>query len=199
MPFAMDPMGVEELDLDVLFQDVKPPAPNLYIADEKKAVELLASLIRNDAKASAYTVRKIRRYIDELFALFEDVGLENGLELYEQFLDLCARLSARQKIRKIQDKVVVSFGGAFSAGKSKFINAISGIENILPVAQVPTTSIPTYIIKSNRDELRANSIYGYATNLTAESMSALTHEFYDVYGIGFSAFVDSIIVESSRF
>lgn len=199
MPFAMDSMGMEELDLDVLFQDVKPPAPNLYIADEKKAVELLASLIRNDAKTSAYAVRKIRRYIDELFALFEDVGLENGLELYEQFLDLCAQLSARQKIRKIQDKVVVSFGGAFSAGKSKFINSISGIENILPVAQVPTTSIPTYIIKSNRDELRANSIYGYATNLTAEAMNALTHEFYDVYGIGFSSFVDSIIVESSRF
>ena len=199
MPFAMDSMGMEELDLDVLFQDVKPPAPNLYIADEKKAIELLASLIRNDAKTSAYAVRKIRRYIDELFALFEDVGLENGLELYEQFLDLCARLSARQKIRKIQDKVVVSFGGAFSAGKSKFINSISGIENILPVAQVPTTSIPTYIIKSNRDELRANSIYGYVTNLTAEAMNALTHEFYDVYGIGFSAFVDSIIVESSRF
>ena len=88
MPFAMDPMGVEELDLDVLFQDVKPPAPNLYIADEKKAVELLASLIRNDAKASAYTVRKIRRFIYELFALFEDVGLENGLELNEQFQDL---------------------------------------------------------------------------------------------------------------
>ena len=199
MPFAMDSMGMEELDLDVLFQDVKPPAPNLYIADEKKAIELLASLIRNDAKTSAYAVRKIRRYIDELFALFEDVGLENGLELYEQFLDLCARLSARQKIRKIQDKVVVSFGGAFSAGKSKFINSISGIENILPGAQVPTTSIPTYIIKSNRDELRANSIYGYVTNLTAEAMNALTHEFYDVYGIGFSAFVDSIIVESSRF
>lgn len=199
MPFAMDSMGMEELDLDMLFQDVKLPTPNLYIADEKKAVELLASLIRNDAKTSAYAVRKIRRYIDELFALFEDVGLENGLELYEQFLDLCAQLSARQKIRKIQDKVVVSFGGAFSAGKSKFINSISGIENILPVAQVPTTSIPTYIIKSNRDELRANSIYGYATNLTAEAMNALTHEFYDVYGIGFSSFVDSIIVESSRF
>lgn len=199
MPFTNNPLDAEEIDLDMLFQDVKPPAPNLYIADEKKAVELLANLIRNDTKASAYAVKKIRRYVDELFDLFEDVGLENGLELYEQFLDLCARLSARQKIRKIQDKVVISFGGAFSAGKSKFINSISGIENMLPVAQAPTTSIPTYIIKSNRDELRANSIYGYATNLTAESMDALTHEFYDVYGIGFSAFVDSIIVESSRF
>lgn len=199
MLFAGDPIELEELDLDVLFQDVKPPAPNMYIADEGKAVELLASIIRNDAKSSANTVKKIRRYIDELFDLFSDVGLENGLELYEQFLDLCAQLSARQKIRKIQDKVVISFGGAFSAGKSKFINSISGVENMLPVAQVPTTSIPTYIIKSNRDELRANSIYGYATNLTEDAMHALTHEFYDVYGIGFSAFVDSIIVESSRF
>lgn len=199
MSFISDPMEIEELDLDMLFQDIKPPAPSLYIADEKKAVELVSSIIRNDAKSSAYTVKKIRRYIDELFDLFKNVGLENGLELYEQFLDLCARLSARQKIRKIQDKVVISFGGAFSAGKSKFINSISGIENMLPVAQVPTTSIPTYIIKSNRNELRANSIYGYETNLTEEAMHALTHEFYDAYGIGFSAFVDSIIVESNRF
>lgn len=199
MPFAVDPIGMEELDLNVLFQNVKAPAPNLYIADEKKAVELLAGLIRNDEKTSAHAVRRIRRYIDELFDLFEDIGIENGLELYEQFLDLCARLSAQQKIRKIQDKVVISFGGAFSAGKSKFINSISGINNILPVAQVPTTSIPTYIMKSDQDKLRANSIYGYATNLTAEAMGALTHEFYDVYGIGFSAFVDSVIVESSRF
>lgn len=199
MPFAMDAMEDEVLDLDALFQDVKVAEPNQYISDEGKAVELIAGLIRNDLKSSAPAIRKIRRYIDELFALFENVGLENGLELYEQFLDLCARLSARQKLRKIQDKVVVSFGGAFSAGKSKFINSISGIENVLPVAQAPTTSIPTYIIKAKEDELRANSIYGYASKLTAETMNALTHEFYDVYGIGFSAFVDSIIVESSRF
>lgn len=200
MPFDLDSTEGEELDLDALFQDVEVPAPNLYIADEGKAVELVAQLIRNDSRSSpAHAIRKIRRYIDELFALFEDVGMENGLELYEQFLDLCARMSARQKIRKLQNKVVVSFGGAFSAGKSKFINSVSGIENILPVAQAPTTSIPTYIIKSKENELRANSIYGYTAKLTAEAMNALTHEFYEVYRIGFSAFVDSIIVESSRY
>lgn len=198
MPFVVEPEE-EELDLDALFQAVKLPEKSQYIADEKKAVELIADLIRNDPKSPAYAIKRIKGYIDELFTLFEDVSLENGLELYEQFLDLCARLSARQKIRKIQDKVVVSFGGAFSAGKSKFINSISGIENTLPVAQAPTTSIPTYIIKSKEDKLRANSIYGYASELTTEAMNALTHEFYEVYAIGFSAFVDSIIVESSRF
>ncbi len=198
MPFDLGP-SAEELDLDELFRDVPAPAANLYIADGEKAVELISDLIQNDSKASARAIKKIRGYIDDLFALFEDVYLENELELYEQLLDLCARLAARQKIRKIQDKVVVSFGGAFSAGKSKFINSISGIEDVLPVAQKPTTSIPTYIIKAQKDELRANSVYGYATELTAEAMEALTHEFDDVYHIGFSAFVDSIIVESSRF
>lgn len=195
MPFNK----IEEFDLDELVKDIPIPDANMYIADGEKAVELIANLIKNDSKVSAHAIKKIQRHIDELFAPFEDVHFDNELELYEQFMDLCARLSARQKVRKIQDKVVVSFGGAFSAGKSKFINSISGIENILPVAQAPTTSIPTYIIKAKEDDLRANSIYGYATGLTTEAMAALTHEFYNVYGIGFSSFVDSIIVESNRF
>lgn len=199
MSFAMEPMEGEELDLDELFQDVPETPPNLYIADAGKAVELLADLIRSGSKSSAHAIRKIRGDINRLFTLFENANLESGLELYEQFLDLCARLSARQKIRMIQDKTVIGFGGAFSAGKSKFINSISGVDGILPVAQVPTTSIPTYLIKSDQDMLRANSRSGDSTQLTREAMNAITHEFYNVYKIGFSAFVESIIVESSHF
>lgn len=200
MSFATDSIDADdELDLGELFRDIKVPEPNMYIADEEKAVTLISSLIKNEAISSTYVIKKIESYINELFALFTDVPLENELELYEQFLDLCARLSERQKIRKIQDKAVVSFGGKFSAGKSKFINSISGIGDLLPVAQAPTTSIPTYIIKSNCNELHANSVYGYSTELTSESMNALTHEFYNVYSIGFSAFIDSIIAESKSF
>ena len=197
MAFILD--SEDELDLDTLLEDVVVPDANLYISDGNKAVELLAKLIRNERETPAFTIKKIRKNIDQLFSIVEDIGLENGLELYEQFLDLCARLSASHKIQKIQDKVVISFGGAFSAGKSKFINSISGMDNILPVAQAPTTSIPTFIIHSDNDMMRANSVYGYSTELTYEQMNALTHEFYDTYGIGFSSFVDSIIVESTRY
>ena len=193
MPFTIDE---DELELDVLFQDVKAPEPNMYISDSRHAVSLLADLVRNEKQPP---VRRIRAMVGQLFSLFSEVSLENELELYEQFMNLCARLTEVQKIRKIQRKAVVSFGGKFSAGKSRFINSISGIQDLLPVAQAPTTSIPTYIIKSDRDELSATSIYGYTTPLTPQSLGALTHEFYNVYGVGFSAFLDCIIAESSAF
>lgn len=186
----------DDLDLDELFEDVKLPESNMYISDDDNAVSLISELIKNKSNNSIRTKKKIESYIDEIFTLFSDVSIEHELEYYEQFMDLCARLSERGKIQKIQNKAVISFGGKFSAGKSKFINSISGIGELLPVAQAPTTSIPTYIIKSKCDKLSANSIDGYSVEITTEAMNALTHEFYDVYGIGFSAFIDSIIAES---
>lgn len=193
MPFTIDE---DELDLDDLFQDVKTPEPNMYISDSSQAVRLLSELIRNEKQPPVY---RIESMVEQLFALFSEISLDNELVLYEQFLNLCARLTEVQKVRKLQNKAVVSFGGKFSAGKSRFINTISGIQDLLPVAQDPTTSIPTYIIKADHDALSANSIYGYTTPLTTQSMGALTHEFYNVYGVGFSAFLDCIIAESRSF
>lgn len=125
--------------------------------------------------------------------------IENEMIIYERFMDLCSRLSERRKIQKIQDKVVISFGGKVSAGKSKFINTISGIGDKLPVDQKTTTAIPTYIIKSSKDLIQANSVYGYLTEISSEALNAMAHEFDSVYGIGFPAFVDSIIIESSEY
>ena len=184
------------LSPDGSLKNIKVPEPNMYIANSENAVSLLADLIRNEKRPPVHRIEKL---VNQLFALFSEISLDDELELYEQFMALCTRLTERQKIQKIQHKAVVSFGGKFSAGKSRFINSICGIQNLLPVAQAPTTSIPTYIIKSDQNALYANSIYGYTTSLTEQSLGALTHEFYNVYGIGFSAFIDSIIVESCSF
>lgn len=197
MPF--DVGQDDELDLDDLFEDISIPAPNMYIADEGKAVELISELIKNKANSSVYFQKRIENQINRLFSLFSEVTIENEMILYERFMDLCSRLSERQKIQKIQDKVVISFGGKVSAGKSKFINTISGIGDKLPVDQKTTTAIPTYIIKSSKDSIHANSVYGYSAEISAEALNAMAHEFDNVYGIGFTAFVDSIIIESSDY
>ncbi len=197
MPFIIE--QDDEFDLDKEFQDIKVPAPNMYIADEDKAIELISELIKNVPDSSVYLKRRIETQIDRLFALFSEVTIENEMLLYERFINLCSRLSERQKIQKIQDKVVISFGGEVSAGKSKFINSISGIGDKLPVGQKPTTAIPTYVIKSETDAIHANSVYGYVSDITVEALGALAHEFDDVYGIGFPAFVDSIIIESKEY
>lgn len=197
MPFDVELS--DELDLDKLFDDVVVPDANMYIADEDKAVELISELIRNKSDASAYFQKRIENKINQLFSLFSEVTIENEMIMYERFMDLCSRLSARHKIQKLQDKVVVSFGGKVSAGKSKFINTISGIGDKLPVDQKTTTAIPTYIIKANKDEIHANSVYGYSTQISTDALNAMAHEFDTVYGIGFPSFVDSIIIESNEY
>lgn len=197
MPFDIE--NTDEPDLDDLFSDVVVPDTNMYIADEDKAVELISELIKNKSDTSAYFQKKIENKINQLFALFSEVTIENEMILYERFMDLCSRLSERQKIQKLQNKVVVSFGGRVSAGKSKFINTISGIGDKLPVDQKTTTAIPTYIIKSHSNSIHANSVYGYSTEISTEALNAMAHEFDTVYGIGFPSFVDSIIIESTEY
>ena len=197
MPFDLSDEE-DVLDLEEEFRDVQLPDQNMYIADSQHAAELLALLIHNESPKETRAVKKIRLHIDQLFGLFSNIRLDNELQLYQEFMQLCSKLSKRQKIRKIRDKVVISFGGKFSAGKSQFINSISGIDGLLPVKQQPTTSIPTYIIGAEKDGLQANSIYGYSVTLTKDTMDALTHEFDEQYHIGFAPFIDNAIASSVR-
>ena len=197
MFFEID--NTEEMDLDDLFENVVLPDENMYIADENKAIELISELIKNKTDSSEKIRKKIKNKINQMFSMFSEVTIENEIILYERFMNLCSRLSEKQKIQKIWNKVVISFGGKVSAGKSKFINTISGIGDKLPVDQKTTTAIPTYIIKSKNEVIYANSVYGYSTKITSEALNAMAHEFDNVYGIGFSAFVDSIIIESDRY
>ncbi len=186
-------------DLDELLQDVAEEAQNEFIADPAKAIALLAGLIRNESSEDNYKIREIRLEIDRLFDALNEDSLPHELQCQRRLNDLCDYLSQVKKIRKIQDKTVISLGGQFSAGKSKFINAISGIGQTLPEAQSPTTSIPTYIIHSDQSKLTANSVFGYTYELTPTALQALTHAFYDAYHIGFSAYIDSIIAQSPEF
>lgn len=197
MPFDVE--FDDELDLDALFDDVSIPDENMYIANEDKAVELIAELIKNKSDSSVHFRRRIEKKINDLFSLFSEVSIKNEMLMYERFLDLCSRLSERKKIQKLHDKVVISFGGRVSSGKSKFINTISAIGDKLPVDQKTTTAIPTYIIKSKEEKIHANSVYGYSTEISSEALNAMAHEFDTVYGIGFPAFVDSIIIESKEY
>lgn len=189
----------DEIDLDSLFDEVNVPDENMYIANEDKAVELIAELIKNKSDSSVHFRRRIEKKINDLFSLFSEVSIKNEMIMYERFLDLCSRLSERKKVQKLHNKVVISFGGRVSSGKSKFINTISGIGDKLPVDQKTTTAIPTYIIKSKEENIHANSVYGYSTEISTEALNAMAHEFDTVYGIGFPAFVDSIIIESNEY
>lgn len=169
---------------------------NLYMADSEKAGELISELLRPAKANDKKILSQIQTRIKDVFHLYSDIELENELDYYRQFRMIYGRLTERRKLEKISRKTVIGIGGKFSSGKSKFLNAVAGLNDLLPEATVPTTSIPTYII-SGETSYVANNIYDGASQLTKEKLQAITHEFYEKYRIGFSSFVESIIISSS--
>lgn len=172
-----------------------------YVSDENKAVMLISGLIPHGTAQKISTIDSISDEIDDLFAQYSEITFTDELEIYRKLSMLCDRLKEQQKI---SDKVVVGFGGQFSAGKSAFINSISGLGNLLPEAQKPTTSIPTYIIKgvgSSTESISFSAMtnMGVSVPLDKQKMQAMTHEFHEEYGIGFSAFIESVTIETRDF
>lgn len=170
---------------------------NLYLSDPEKGLALIASLLHFEHDhEKARQVRTLDYLIDfRLLNSVRTLALSNEVALSVQLNKLSDKIEQDKRLKLLSDKTIIGIGGKFSAGKSKFINALLN-DDILPEDQRPTTSIPTYILNSDQ-----NSIFAYTTNnqeieLDLEAMQALTHEFHDKYGLGFSQFVRNLVVKN---
>src|SRR5690606_40573590 len=75
----------------------------------------------------------------------DQIGLDFIHEM-ENFYKFCM-------LPELADKVIVGIGGAFSAGKSSFLNGILG-QKVLSVEIDPTTSIHTYLIHGEQQKIK---------------------------------------------
>ena len=172
---------------------------NALISDADRSVELVSKIICCMHKASDSEYSRIIGELEKIFELLGPVSFTDEVECSRSLRSLFAKLLQQRKIQKLGGKTVIGLGGQFSAGKSKFINSLAGIDGLLPEAQQPTTSIPTYVIRANKERFIANLNSGGSAVLSREEIGAISHEFHRNYGIGFSSFIESIIVETPEF
>lgn len=185
--------------LDDLTESIQLENDNIYISDSKKAVQLISQLVHNGKKTKKVELLHISDELKKVFQLMNECDIPDMFEQQRKLEMLLERLMEFGISDILRGKHVVSLGGRFSAGKSKFINAITGIDNILPVDQNPTTSVPSYITQADFDKIQANTKFGYSVNLSNDAMKALSHEFYNKYQIGFSAILENIIIKSKTY
>ncbi len=76
-------------------------------------------------------------------------------------------------------KTIVAVGGGFSAGKSTFLNNLLGLKLKLPEDMNPTTAIPTYCLKGEREVLMGFSQNGGMVELPH---LAFDHQFLESLG-----------------
>ncbi len=144
----------------------------------------------NSAAENHHNTEGLKERYD-LIARILNAKMENeGLEEYQQILDneflefasgvdsLKEKEIALLMLQEIQkelqlvasypslfQKTIVAVGGGFSAGKSTFLNNLLGLKLKLPEDIDPTTAIPTYCLKGQREVLMGFSQNGVMMEL----------------------------------
>lgn len=180
-------------------EDFKEVVKNEYLKNPEKGLALIAMLLNSDNDfTKSKQVKKLDYLIDNsLLNSVDGVNLKNEMALSQMLNKISDKLEEYKKIKLLRNKTIIGIGGMFSAGKSKFINALVN-EDILPEDQKPTTSIPTYILKANEEVITAYTVNNQEVELDLHAMQALTHEFYDKYKLGFSQFVRNLVIKNNK-
>ncbi|WP_235433100.1 dynamin family protein [Pseudomonas frederiksbergensis] len=101
-------------------------------------------------------------YPGEAKALRELQALKSSLDNLALFPDLA-------------NKTVVGVGGGFSAGKSRLLNTLLGVD-LLPESLEPTTAIPSFITRGE-DGIVALNTFNQQIRLDRDGLQAITHAF----------------------
>ncbi len=90
-------------------------------------------------------------------------------------------------------KNMVAVGGGFSAGKSSFLNHLLGLNLKLPENLTPTTAIPTYCLKGEREVLMGRSQNGGVVELPDFSFD---HKTLNAFGFDFKSIMPFMILSA---
>lgn len=182
------------------YDDDLASVTNPYLKDPHKGLELIASLLKGSKESHSQMrkVQKLDQLIDEkLLQSISQIHVKNEVELYEKLVQLSDKLFEQNKLKLLKSKTVIGIGGQFSAGKSKFINSLLKSE-VLPEDQVPTTSIATYLL-NDQSNVQAYTKFNRIVPLSMDAVKALSHEFYDTYQLGFSQFINNLVISIPTF
>ncbi|WP_024115524.1 dynamin family protein [Helicobacter pylori] len=90
-------------------------------------------------------------------------------------------------------KNMVAVGGGFSAGKSTFLNHLLGLNLKLSANSTPTTAIPTYCLKGEREVLKGCSQNGGVVELPYLTFD---HKFLDSLGFNLKEIMPSMLLSA---
>lgn len=157
---------------------------NPYLSDPGKGLQLIASLVGQPRPGVGQEQQQLPAALHRL--------------IHERFIDLTSRGSypgEAQALRELQaleaslenlalfpdlaNKTVVGIGGGFSAGKSRLLNTLLGVD-LLPESLEPTTAIPSFITRGE-DGIVALNTFNQQTRLNRDGLKAITHAFTSHY------------------
>lgn|GEM_PF-447868 len=167
---------------------------NIYIEDAKKGLGLISKL--QSVNENISEIEKKFNYLEKLLEedyleLVNKSSYPEEAKAYKEIVKTQKKIEEMIKFSFLANKHIVAVGGGFSSGKSKFINSLVGKET-LPTDTKPTTSIPTFLAKGEKDRIYPYNIFGNKTEIDQEALQAITHAFHEKYKLSFTKILKSV-------
>lgn len=171
---------------------------------DNEALALLGRLFSRTFKRGSPNYNKLSGFLTNwLPDILSAPGLgDNKLkDSFGRLGHLSAAIMENCRLPILQGKPLIGIGGAYSAGKSRFLNAITGMKGAakLPEGQGATTAIGTYLIHGEKFAIQAHTKSDSLEELSAMDLDAISHKFYEAYKIGFADVLHKLIITSPDF
>ncbi|GAA7554974.1 hypothetical protein JP0020_10310 [Helicobacter pylori] len=158
----------------------------------KECYDLIARIL--NAKMENEGLAEYQRILDNEFLTFS-----NEVEFKEQAVALYTLQELGNELQLVASypslfqKSMVAVGGGFSAGKSTFLNHLLGLNLKLSANSTPTTAIPTYCLKGEREVLMGCSQNGGMVELPHLTFD---HKFLDSLGFNLKEVMPSMLLSA---
>ncbi|WP_154422764.1 acyl carrier protein [Helicobacter pylori] len=159
----------------------------------KERYDLIARIL--NAKTNNEGLEEYQQILDNEFLKFAS-GVDS---LKEKEIALLTLQEIKKELQLVASypslfqKTIVAVGGGFSAGKSTFLNNLLGLKLKLPEDMNPTTAIPTYCLKGEREVLMGHSQNGGVVELPDFSFD---HETLNAFGFDLKSIMPFMILSA---
>ncbi len=159
----------------------------------KERYDLIARIL--NAKTNNEGLEEYQQILDNEFLKFAS-GVDS---LKEKEIALLTLQEIKKELQLVASypslfqKTIVAVGGGFSAGKSTFLNNLLGLKLKLPEDMNPTTAIPTYCLKGEREVLMGRSQNGGVVELPDFSFD---HETLNAFGFDLKSIMPFMILST---
>lgn len=127
-------------------------------------------------------------------------SLSNEAEMYLSLKSIEKELELITADLKLQMKNTIAVGGGFSSGKSEFISSFFNNTKKLPIGMEPTTAIPTYVMKGNKQELKGCTNKGGSIKLQEidkDIQLKLSHKFIKSFAFNLKEIMPFMVLETN--
>jgi len=141
-----------------------------------------------------------RKLLDEDYQKYANQNSFNpfGASALKTLQEVGTQLELVSRDSQIMGKTIIAIGGAFSSGKSSFMNSLFSQDKVsLPVGMDQTTAIASYVLDGEDTEITGYSYRGARVNVPEKIFSLFTYRKKDEFKLNMKLIIDDIVFKTS--